>query len=123
MFQLRRTFLNHAKLDDFNLMRMVFPEVDPSSSFVYVWRQRILEQAVSFVIAEMTGAWNDTTSVKREPVYDRSALIRAYWTLMQQHSAWQDWFARCRILHHVRDSAHRLIRGPATGRGRSGTPS
>jgi trehalose 2-sulfotransferase len=97
MYQLRRTFLNHAKLDDFNLMRMVFPEVDPSSSFVYVWRQRILEQAVSFVIAETTGAWNDTTSVKREPVYDRSALIRAYWTLMQQHSAWQDWFARYRI--------------------------
>jgi trehalose 2-sulfotransferase len=97
MYQLRRAFLDHATSDDFNLMRMVFPEVDRSRSFIYIWRQRVLEQAVSFVIAETTGAWNDTTSVKREPVYDRSALIRAYWTLMEQHSAWQDWFARYSI--------------------------
>lgn len=97
MYQLRRTFLDHASSDDFDLMRMVFPEVGRSRSFIYIWRQRILEQAVSFVIAETTGSWNDTTSVKREPVYDRSALIRAYWTLMEQHSAWQDWFARYRI--------------------------
>jgi LPS sulfotransferase NodH len=97
MYQLRRTYLNHARSDDFSLMRMVFPQVDPSRSFIYVWRQQILEQAVSFVIAETTGSWNDTTSVKREPVYDRSALIRAYWTLLEQHSAWQNWFARYRI--------------------------
>lgn len=97
MYQLRRMFLNQAKSGDFDLMRMVFPEVDPSRSFVYVWRRRVLEQAVSFVIAETTGSWNDATSAKHEPVYDRSALIRAYWTLTQQHSAWQDWFARYRI--------------------------
>jgi trehalose 2-sulfotransferase len=97
MYQLRRTFPNRARLDDLKLMRTVFPGVNPARSFVYVWRQQVLEQAVSFVIAETTGSWNDTTSVKREPVYNRSALIRAYWTLMQQHSAWQDWFARHRI--------------------------
>jgi LPS sulfotransferase NodH len=97
MYQLRRTFLNHARSDDLKLMRMVFPGVDPSRSFVYVWRQQVLEQAVSFMIAETTGSWNDATSVKHAPVYDRAALIRAYWTLMQQHSAWQDWFARYRI--------------------------
>jgi LPS sulfotransferase NodH len=97
MYQLRRTFPNRAMLDDLKLMRTVFPGVNPARSFVYVWRQQILEQAVSFVIAETTGSWNDTTSVKREPVYNRSALIRAYWTLAQEHSAWQDWFARHRI--------------------------
>jgi LPS sulfotransferase NodH len=94
MYQLRRVFPDQATSDDFNLMRMVFPGVDRSRSFVYAWRQRVLEQAVSFVIAETTGSWNDSTSVKREPVYDRSALIRAYWTLVEQHWAWQNWFAR-----------------------------
>lgn len=97
MHQLRRAFPDRARLGDLKLMRTVFSGVNPARSFVYIWRQRVLEQAVSFVIAEMRGSWNDTTSVKREPVYDRSALIRAYWTLMQQHSAWQDWFARHRI--------------------------
>jgi LPS sulfotransferase NodH len=97
MHQLRCTFPNGAGLDDLKLMRTVFPGIDTARSFVYVWRQQVLEQAVSFVIAETTGSWNDTTSVKRAPVYDRSALIRAYWTLMQQHAAWQDWFARHRI--------------------------
>jgi LPS sulfotransferase NodH len=97
MYQLRQTFPNGARLEDLQLMHTVFPGVNPARSFVYVWRQQVLEQAVSLMIAETTGSWNDATSVKHEPVYDRSALIRAYWTLMQQHSAWQDWFARYRI--------------------------
>jgi LPS sulfotransferase NodH len=97
MYQLRRAFPDRAELDDVKLMGAVFPGVNPARSFVYIWRQQVLEQAVSLMIAEMRGSWNDTTPVRREPVYDRSGLIRAYWTLMQQHSAWQDWFARHRI--------------------------
>jgi LPS sulfotransferase NodH len=96
-YQLKRAFPERGHLGDLELMRTVFPEIDPARSFIYIWRQRVLEQAVSFMLAEMRGSWNDTTPAKAEPVYDRSALIRAYWTLMQQHAAWQDWFAR----HHI----------------------
>jgi LPS sulfotransferase NodH len=97
MYQLRRTSPDRGQFGDLELMRTVFPEINPARSFIYIWRRHVLEQAVSLMIAEMRGSWNDATSVKGEPVYDRSALIRAYWTLMQQHSAWQDWFARHRI--------------------------
>jgi trehalose 2-sulfotransferase len=97
MYQLRRTFPDRGQLGDLDLMRTVFAEIDPARSFVYIWRRHVLEQAVSLMIAEMRGSWNDATPVRGEPVYDRSALIRAYWTLLQQHSAWQDWFARHRI--------------------------
>jgi LPS sulfotransferase NodH len=98
MYQLRRAFPERSQLGDLQLMRTVFPEINSAHSFIYIWRRHVLEQAASLMIAEMRGSWNDTTPITGEPVYDRSALIRAYWTLMQQHSAWQDWFARYRIM-------------------------
>jgi len=49
----------------------IIPSVFPNTRWLYVYREDLLSQAISFSIAEQTGSWNSVDAdVKGEPAFD-----------------------------------------------------
>jgi LPS sulfotransferase NodH len=79
-------------LDDLALLQNSFPGLDPSTSFIYIWRRDILAQAVSRLIAETSGTWTSVSPTIREPEFIKDLAKNNYWQVINEHAAWQNWF-------------------------------
>lgn len=80
---------------DADLLSTVFGQ----TSYVYLWRDDVVRQAVSWLRAEQTGFWHDTGGLgeaqapQREPRYDSAAISALVGTIREHNQAWRDWFA------------------------------
>jgi len=65
-------------------------------SFLHLFREDVVAQAVSRLRAEQTGVWFETDesrgSPEQEPHYDRDAISRFVHEIEDHNTAWADWF-------------------------------
>ena len=92
LWKLRRNEPDSAGLDDLALLQKVFPGLDPNTSFIYIWRRKLLMQAASRVIAETSGRWVSQDVATAEPKFNLDLLKNAYFLIMKEHADWQNWF-------------------------------
>lgn len=81
----------------------------PDARLIFLWRRDVAAQAVSAVVASMTGGWERASGVP-EPETHRPpvrpgllALVRVYdWEqfLISQNDAWRRFFAEHDLVHH-----------------------
>ena len=55
--------------------RRIIPRIFGWPKFVLMSRRDLLDQAISLIIANQTGAWTSNDSKQAEPVYDRTRII------------------------------------------------
>ncbi|WP_427920829.1 Stf0 family sulfotransferase [Streptomyces sp. cg40] len=75
--------------------------------FVYLRRDDILAQAVSWLRAEQTGVWfiggkgeigsGKATPADGQPSFDRDAITRTMRTIEEHNTGWERWFEGCGI--------------------------
>jgi LPS sulfotransferase NodH len=65
--------------------------------FIYIRRNDLLGQAISYEIASQTGKWGSKESASRRPVYDADAIERRMVNIAQQNMAWTLFFAKHRV--------------------------
>lgn len=90
---------------DTALLERAFGEV----RFVYLHRDDVLAQAVSWLRAEQTGTWyigghgeiGGGAAGGRSPHYDASGIDRWMRTIREHNAAWQAWFAATGIRPHT----------------------
>jgi LPS sulfotransferase NodH len=73
-----------------------FPDELRNWKFVYLTRRNIVRQAVSLVIAELSGAWMATTPATREVSdadYDKSRIAASVQAILAQQALWENFFA------------------------------
>jgi LPS sulfotransferase NodH len=63
-----------------------------SVSWVRITREDEIRQAISFVRADQTESWNSSMAVKREPIYDASAIVRALDRIQHENDQWSRYF-------------------------------
>jgi LPS sulfotransferase NodH len=89
---------------DVDLLSTVFGR----TSYLYLWRDDVVRQAVSWLRAEQTGFWHDIGGPEepqapdREPQYDGAKIGRLVHTIGEHNAAWRDWFAEGIQPHPVR---------------------
>jgi trehalose 2-sulfotransferase len=87
--------------DDVGLLTRTFG----ASRFVYVRRDDVVAQAVSWLRAEQTGAWylggngeiGGTVPTGRAPAYDRERITDIVQTINEHNAGWEAWFASAGI--------------------------
>jgi LPS sulfotransferase NodH len=62
--------------------------------FVQIVRRDKLDQAISWVIAEQTGAWRSIHTAARAPEYDFDAINAALRKIAEQEAGWTSFFER-----------------------------
>ncbi|MFI7540359.1 Stf0 family sulfotransferase [Actinoplanes sp. NPDC049599] len=67
-----------------------------ASRFVYLWREDVLAQAVSWLRAEQTRTWwtGDPGGTGGRPRYDADAITGLLATIAGHNAAWRAWFDR-----------------------------
>lgn len=90
--RIRRIFPTYRGPDDLPLMQVTFPGLDPATSFIYIWRRKILAQTVSRVIAETTGRWTSESPATADPEFIKDLAKNNYWQVINEHAAWENWF-------------------------------
>lgn len=65
--------------------------------FIYIRRDDLLGQAISYEIASQTGKWGSFEFESRKPVYDAEAIERRMVNIAQQNMAWTLFFAKNRF--------------------------
>jgi LPS sulfotransferase NodH len=80
--------------DDLDILRRTFGEV----RFVYLFREDVLAQAVSWARAEQTDVWHASIGggrvhARAAPSYDRAQIDALISTIAAHNQAWRDWFA------------------------------
>jgi len=76
---------------DLGVLQSVFGDI----RFVYLWRDDVVAQAVSWARAEQTNVWHadrDEHSANVTPVFDRAQIADLVATINDHNSAWVDWF-------------------------------
>lgn len=69
--------------------------------FVYLWRDDIVAQAVSWLRAEQTAFWQDGDGTNGlEPRYDRERLRSLVRMIDEHNAAWRAWFAATGVTPH-----------------------
>jgi LPS sulfotransferase NodH len=87
---------------DADLLSTVFGR----TSYLHLWRDDVVRQAVSWLRAEQTGFWHDTggpgepRAPDREPQYDGAKIGCLVHTIGEHNAAWRDWFAAEGIQPH-----------------------
>ena len=86
---------------DLDLLELVFG----NTGFVYLHRDDVLAQAVSWHRAEQTGVWHQTdreepTRPEQEPRFDFDQIRKLVQTIEAHNSAWRAWFASVGIQPH-----------------------
>ncbi len=66
----------------------------PGLTFVYVSREDILGQAVSYVRAQQTNQWRSTHPASGRAMYDESFIARTLEQLVLDETRWRTYFAR-----------------------------
>jgi trehalose 2-sulfotransferase len=72
---------------------------------VYLWREDVVAQAVSWARAEQTDIWYETIEEQQpqpraEPSFDRAQVDELVATIEQHNQAWRDWFADVGVQPH-----------------------
>jgi LPS sulfotransferase NodH len=75
--------------DDLAVLRSFFPE----PSFVWVRREDVVAQAVSWAKAVQTGQWASFQPVQAEPAFDFDQVDGLYHLARVHDAAWARWFA------------------------------
>ena len=83
---------------DLGVLEAAFGEV----RFVYLHREDVLAQAVSWLRAEQTGTWQASAPAgpgtpASEPRYDAAGVTALLATIAEHNAAWREWFAAYRI--------------------------
>ncbi len=73
--------------------RMLIERFFPSPRFVFVWREDVVAQAVSWAKAIQTGYWHHWDSVKGSPRFDREQVDSLVRETAKLNAAWRGWFA------------------------------
>jgi trehalose 2-sulfotransferase len=88
LFELRRLSRTYDE-DDLAVLRSFFPE----PSFVWVRREDVVAQAVSWAKAVQTGQWASFQPVQAEPAFDFEQIDGLYHVARVHDGAWARWFA------------------------------
>lgn len=88
--------------DDLGLLNQVFGH----TAFVYLHRDDVLAQAVSWHRAEQTNVWHRTDQEQSQqpehaPHYDFEQIWELVQTIEEHNSAWRAWFASVGIQPHI----------------------
>jgi LPS sulfotransferase NodH len=75
-------------LGDAQVLEAVFP----ATSFVFLTREDVLAQAVSFWKAMATGKWVDEQSFAAEPVFDAGRIAGRVRRIEEHNAGWRQWF-------------------------------
>lgn len=66
------------------------PEIFPNPYFVLISRSNVLQQAISYAIAEQTGVWIEgQTPVKKKPVYQFDKIDYIFRKILHQNASWR----------------------------------
>ena len=87
---------------DFDLSNLTFGH----TGFIYLHRDDVLAQAVSWYRAEQTNVWHQTDQEEakqpeQEPRFDFDQIRKFVQTIEEHNSAWREWFASVRIQPHI----------------------
>ena len=87
---------------DFDLLSLAFGH----TSFIYLHRDDLLAQAVSWHRAEQTNVWHqvgreESKRPEREPRFDFDQICKLVQTIEEHNSAWRAWFASVGIQPHI----------------------
>jgi trehalose 2-sulfotransferase len=88
LFELRRLSRMYDE-DDLAVLRSFFPE----PSFVWIRREDVVAQAVSWAKAVQTGQWASFQPVQAEPAFDFDQIDGLYHVARVHDGAWARWFA------------------------------
>ena len=88
LFELRRLARMYDE-DDLAVLRSFFPE----PSFVWIRREDVVAQAVSWAKAVQTGQWASFQPVQAEPAFDFDEIDGLYHLARVHDAAWARWFA------------------------------
>jgi LPS sulfotransferase NodH len=86
--------------DDLDVIRRAFGVV----RFVYLWREDVLAQAVSWARAEQTDVWTEGIGARGHErvaaAYDRAQIDALISTIESHNRGWRDWFASVGVRPH-----------------------
>jgi LPS sulfotransferase NodH len=88
LFELRRLGREYDA-DDLAVLRRIFPE----PRFVWIRREDVVAQAVSWAKAVQTDQWAASQPVKREPEFDFEQVDALYHLARVHDGCWRRWFA------------------------------
>ena len=88
LYELRRLSRMYDE-DDLAVLSSFFPE----PSFVWVRREDVVAQAVSWAKAVQTGQWASFQTVQAEPAFDSDQIDGLYHLARVHDAAWARWFA------------------------------
>lgn len=94
--------------DTFQQMRAPLTRTFAESRFVYVRRDDVVAQAVSWLRAEQTGTWylggngeiSGAARTGRKPAYDRQRIAGLIRTIGEHNAGWDAWFASAGVQPH-----------------------
>ena len=89
LFAKLRTAGAKRALTECELLRRTFPEL----RFVWLWREDLVAQAVSFSRATQTGEWRADDPPGRKPRFDFGQIAHLLREVKEQNEAAQRWFA------------------------------
>ena len=92
LFELRR-LAHEYDADDFDVLRRVFPE----PRFLWVRREDVVAQAVSWAKAAQTEQWRAHIPAQGEPEFDFEQIDALYHLARVHDGCWRRWFAAQRI--------------------------
>ena len=81
-------------MSDLEVLELMFGDL----RFVYLWREDVISQAVSWARAEQTNLWHAPIDgpdggADPEPSFDRDQIAELCATIDCHNQAWRDWFA------------------------------
>jgi LPS sulfotransferase NodH len=90
---------------DLEVLRALFGDL----TFVHLWREDALAQAVSWALAEKSNVWHATvngrrSAVRKAPEFDREMVSNLLDTIDAHNQSWREWFASvdthpCEVLY------------------------
>jgi LPS sulfotransferase NodH len=86
-------FVSERELADIDVLRRAFGRM----GFIYLYREDVLAQAVSWSRAEQTNVWYETIDGRgdqggADPCFDRTQIDELLSAIEEHNRAWQDWF-------------------------------
>ena len=87
---------------DFDLLNLAFG----NTGFIYLRRDDVLAQAVSWHRAEQTNVWHETDheaskQQEQEPRFDFDQIHKLVRTIEEHNAAWRAWFASVGVQPHM----------------------
>src|SRR5262249_3610945 len=86
-------FSSRREVADIDVLRRVFGRV----RFIFLYREDLLPQAVSWSRAEQTSVWYEmidgrSAPSRADPRFDRAQIDELLSTIKEHNTSWKDWF-------------------------------